>query len=68
LSKVNVLAEYFSSVFTNEDVSNIPILEGDPLPEIPTIHISSEGVAQLLHNLKSHKAAGPDLFSQGSSR
>jgi len=68
LSKANALAEYFSSVFTDEDVSNIPTLEGDPLPEIPTIHISLEGVAQLLHNLKSHKAAGPDLLSQGSGR
>jgi len=60
ISKANVLAEYFSSVFTQEDTNNLPILEGNPLPEIPLIQIHSDGVSQLLHNLKHHKAAGPD--------
>ena len=60
LSKANVLAEYFSSVFTQEDTTNVPVLEGNPLPEISPIHIHSDGVSQLLHNLKPHKAAGPD--------
>jgi len=60
LSKANVLAEYFSSVFTEEDTTNVPVLDGNPLPEIPPIYIHSDGVSQLLHNLKSHKAAGPD--------
>ena len=62
LSKANVLAKYFSSVFTNEDTTNVPVLEGDPLPEISPIHIHVDGVAQLLLNLKVHKAAGPDNF------
>ena len=52
---VYVLAEYFSSVFTQEDTTNVPVLEGNPLPEIPPIHIHSDGVSQLLHNLKPHK-------------
>ena len=60
LSKANILNEYFSSVFTNEDITNIPTLEGNPFPEISPIYISPAGVAQLLHNLKPHKAAGPD--------
>lgn len=34
-SKANVLADYFSSVFTSEDTASVPVLEGDPLPEIP---------------------------------
>jgi len=62
MSKANVLAEYFSSVFTQEDTTTVPVLEGDPLPEIPPIHIHPDGVSQLLHNLKPHKAAGPDNF------
>jgi len=33
---------------------------GDPLPDIQPVHIHTDGVAQLLLNLKSHKAAGPD--------
>ena len=60
LSKANVLAKYFSSVFTKEDTSNLPDLEGNPRPEIPPIQIYSDGVSQLLLNLKPHKAAGPD--------
>ena len=39
LSKANVLTKYFSSVFTNEDTANVPVLEGDPLPEISPIHM-----------------------------
>ena len=60
LSKANVLAKYFSSVFTNEDTAIVPVLEGDPLPEISHIHIHADGVTQLLPNLKVHKAAGLD--------
>ena len=61
LSKTNALADYFSSVFTTEDAACVPVLESD-LPEIPPIHIHTAGVAQLLLNLKTHKAAGPDNF------
>ena len=62
LSKANALANYFSSVYTSEDTTNVPVLEGNPLPNIPPIHIHADGVAQLLLNLKFHKAAGPDNF------
>ena len=62
LSKANALADYFCSVFTTKDTTCVPDLEGDPLPEIPPIHIRTAGVAQLLLNLKTHKAAGPDYF------
>ena len=59
-SKANILAKYFASVLTCEDVTNIPSLEGDPIPGIPPIHINTEGVFKLLLILKCHKAAGPD--------
>ena len=62
LSKANALADYFSSVFTTEDTACVPVLEGDPLPEIPPIHIHTAGVNHLLCNLKTHKAAGLDNF------
>ena len=35
-------------------------LEGNPFPEISPIQVHL--VSQLLHNLKPHKAAGPDNF------
>ena len=53
-------ADYFSSVYAQDDPSNIPTLEGEPFPDIQQIHINLEGVIQLLLNLKPHKAAGPD--------
>ena len=43
-----------------DDPFNIPTLEGEPFLEIHSIHIHPEGVTQLFHNLKPHKAAGPD--------
>ena len=62
LSKANAPANYFSSVYTSEDTTNVPVLEGNPFPDIPPIHIHADGVTQLLLNLKFHKAAGPDNF------
>ena len=35
-------------------------MDASPFPEISPITISIEGVANLLSNLKSHKASGPD--------
>ena len=60
LSKANILAEHFSSVFTQEDTSTILELEGNPFPEISPIQVHLDGISQLLHNLKPHKAAGTD--------
>ena len=62
MSKANALADYFSSVFTTEDTACVLVLESDPLPEIPPIHIHTAGVTQLLLNLKIHKTAVPDNF------
>ena len=46
--KANALTNYFSSVYTSEDTTNVPVLKGNPLPDIPPIHIHADGVAQLL--------------------
>ena len=58
--KVNLLADYFSSIFTNEDVSNIPTLSTNPIPSISSIRVHVDGVYQLLSNIQQHKASGPD--------
>jgi len=60
LSKANIFANYFSSVFTNEDTSNIPTMDGEPLPCIDAILIHVEGIAELLRNIDPNKANGPD--------
>ena len=58
--KANLLADYFSSVFTNEDVTHLPTLCTDPTPSIPPIQIHVDGIYQLLSNIQQHKASGPD--------
>ena len=58
--KANIFADYFSSVFTNEDISYIPSMEGDPLPCIDAIQVYSEGVVDLLSNINSSKSDDPD--------
>ena len=58
--KSNAFNDYFTSVFTQEDLSAVPTMNGIPFPEIPHISISEEGVANLLRTLNHHKATGPD--------
>ena len=60
VAKANVLNKQFSSVFTREDLSSIPEISGEPIPDIPPLHIEIEGVKHLLENLDRHKAVGPD--------
>ena len=47
------IADYFSSVFTHEDSSNIPSysMSGDPYPSISPIQIHVEGVARVEPNM-----------------
>ena len=56
--KDNVLADYFSSVFTCNNTSFLPEVNDIPLPSISTVHV--EGVALLLTDIQPHKASGPD--------
>jgi len=60
LAKTNIFANYFSSVYTNEDTSFIATIEGNPLPSIDSIQVHTEGVAELLSNIDPKKANGPD--------
>ena len=63
-SKAEALNSYFKSVFTKEDTKNLPNL-ADPssevlFPNISDITFSVEGLRQLLSNLDTNKASGPD--------
>ena len=61
--KADVLNVFFSSVFTKEDMSDIPVPEqkydGDMLEEL---QISDEEVIEKLINLNPSKSPGPDGF------
>jgi len=68
-SKANALNNHFISIFTNEDISLIPLMNGILYSCLPDITVSCAGVSELLSNLHPQKAAGPDGFSKdGSSR
>jgi len=50
----------FSSVFTGENLNNIPAKAQSPYPEMPPISVNSTGVYKLLYGLNQCKASSPD--------
>ncbi|KAL8587797.1 hypothetical protein ACOMHN_021015 [Nucella lapillus] len=60
--KTNILNDQFCSVFTTEDMKNIPNLDVTPHQDMPEIEINTKGVEKLLRNLNPKKAAGPDMI------
>ena len=61
-SKADILNNQFSSVFTQEDLSNIPDIGYDRIPAIDSLSITTNGVAKQLSLLKTNKASGPDAI------
>ena len=59
-AKADVLNNYFSTVFTNEDLTSLPTIDSDPIPDISPLNIDLVGVQKLLEDLDAHKALGPD--------
>ena len=59
-AKANLINDYFTSIFTREDTSQIPVMNGDPHPDLPPITVSNEGVLRLLSHLHPQKATGLD--------
>ena len=65
LSKAEALNKQFKSVFTHEDIDNIPTMAtssdtGNSFPIMSDITFSSNGIQQALCNLQVNKASGPD--------
>ena len=58
-SKANALVNQFSSVFTKENLDDIPQVP-KKFPDMPDITFGEEGIKKLLKNVKPHKAGGPD--------
>ena len=59
--KADLLNSYFSSVFTHEDLSNIPNFEvNEDIPLLDNISISPFIVWREINKLKSEKSVGPD--------
>ena len=59
-SKADILNRQYQSVFSQEDVDDIPEPDVPEYPAMPEIHVSDEGVFKLMSNLNVNKASGPD--------
>ena len=61
--KANVLADFFSSVFTEEDDLVMPELDINPIiPKLDILNISTETIKKKLDNLKIDKSPGPTIY------
>ena len=62
LTKSTILGKHIQSVFTNENFSTMPRLNMSSYPTMSHMTIHASGVKNLLRNLNSHKATGPDAI------
>ena len=58
--KADRLNDQFCSVFTEEDLDNLPKMTDSIHPSMQKIKVTTEGVEKLLQNLNPRKASGPD--------
>ena len=58
--KADLFNQYFSSVYTEEDLYNVPDLEYREGDELSIIEVTEEEVNKLLKNLVPDKSPGPD--------
>ena len=58
--KASILNNQFQSVFTTEDLSNVPQLDYSVYPSIQDLDFSTHGIQLLLERLDPTKAPGPD--------
>jgi len=59
--KADLLANYFSSIFTTENIEYMPTLSSNPLPHVPSILINPQGVQHLLSKLTNKGALTTSL-------
>ena len=62
-SKADILNRQYQSVFSHEDLNNIPEPDEPEFPAMSEITATEDGVFKLLTELKENKASGPDQLS-----
>lgn len=55
-----IMNSHFSSIFTHEPSTDVPSLPPRDFPQMPRIFVTSEGIANLIDNLKFSSSPGPD--------
>ncbi|XP_035680251.1 uncharacterized protein LOC118418421 [Branchiostoma floridae] len=58
--KAEILSRQYDSVFTDEDMVNVPDLGDSPYPDMPEVEVTLLGVQKLLQGINPAKACGPD--------
>ena len=58
--KASVLSDFFGSVFTKEDLSNVPVFNHPNVNILSSLSVSQENVCKSLKSLKVCKSPGPD--------
>ena len=58
--KADVLANFFTSVFTQEPEGDLPAIDSGKVPLLSNIDINRENVKNLLQKCKISKSPGPD--------
>ena len=63
--KVRIFNDQFSSVFTDECLTNFPnnLLHSKSQPKLTNIHLSEDDITKTLCDLKANKSSGPDNIS-----
>ena len=61
-TKAEALREQYESVFTNEDLENMPGMNDSPFASAPDIHFSAHGIKKQLESIQPDKASGPDMI------
>jgi len=58
--KAEALNNQFYSVFTKENLTNVPVCAGHPYPKMSPISIFTNGIQELLKEIDTKKASGTD--------
>jgi len=58
-----VLNNFFKSVFTLEDTSNIPVIRAETDEDLSSVTINRQNILKKIHELRINAATGPDNIS-----
>ena len=61
--KAEKMNEHFKSVFTVEDLKDIPLMNPSTYTVMPDISVNVSGIHKLLSDVNPFKATGPDAIS-----
>ena len=59
-AKADALNSYFGSVFTSTHVSESESPQSTPFPSINDVHVTTQGIVNLINKMKPNKASDPD--------